>query len=237
MAIVFDEKNHRYTNTQTGENYISVTTLLGKYKPKFNVDEQAARFAAKEGLLVEDVKKHWEDLNRISTTRGTAIHAILETFLKTGEESKDHSILIDYFKSQLKEHSQYKVIAEERMYNDVHKVAGTADIIIENKDHFKIWDLKTNKKFRFTNSYKSDTFLLSPVDHLPNCEYSNYCLQLSMYAYMKEQLTGKKCVELKIIYLNSDPSASAEVKEYYLPYLKRDILEILEQQKINNYFE
>jgi hypothetical protein len=58
-----------------------------------------------------------------------------------------------------------------------------------------------------------------------------------MYAYMKEQLTGKKCVELKIIYLNSDPSASAEVKEYYLPYLKRDILEILEQQKINNYFE
>jgi hypothetical protein len=56
-----------------------------------------------------------------------------------------------------------------------------------------------------------------------------------MYAYMKEQLTGKKCVELKIIYFNNDPFE--QVKEYYLPYLKRDILEILEQQKINNYFE
>jgi hypothetical protein len=232
MAIVFDEKNHRYTNTQTGENYISVTTLLSNYKPKFDIESQAARFAAKEGLLVEDVKQYWADLNRISTTRGTAIHAILEEFLKTGEENKDYNILIDYFKGQLKEHSQFDIIAEERMYNDIHKIAGTADIIFENKDYFKIWDLKTNKKFRFTNYFKSDTFLLSPVDHLVNCEYSNYCLQLSMYAYMKEQLTGKKCIELKIVYFNSDPDAATnEVKEYYLPYLKSEILEILEQKK------
>lgn len=232
MPVVFDENNHTYTNTDTGENYISVTTLLGKYKPKFDVDAQAARYAAREGLLVEDVKQHWADLNRISTTRGTAIHAVLENFINTGEEDNDHKILIDYFKAQLKEHSRFDILAEERMYNDTHKLAGTADIIIENRDHFKIWDLKTNKKFRFTNNYKSDTFLLSPVDHLPNCEYSNYCLQLSMYAYMKEQLSGKKCVELKIIYYNSDPSASTDgVKEYYLPYLKKDILEILEQKK------
>jgi flagellar basal body-associated protein FliL len=49
---------------------------------------------------------------------------------------------------------------------------------------------------------------------------------------MKEQLTGKKCIELKIVYFNSDPDAATnEVKEYYLPYLKSEILEILEQKK------
>lgn len=233
MHISFDEKNHVYTNVNTEDNYISVTTLLSRFKPKFDVDAQAAIFAAKNNLLVEDVKQYWNDLNRISTTRGTAIHNILENYINTGSaESDEQKELIQYIKKQLQDHAEYKVTAEELMYNDLYQVAGTADIVLENDKFFKIWDLKTNKKFRFTNNFNKDTFLLSPVEHLPNCEYSNYSLQLSMYAFMKEQLTGKKCTELKIIYLKTNPLTQENtVEEYYLSYLKKDIQEILEQIK------
>ena len=34
--IVFDEKSHTYTNSETNKKYISVTTLLGKYKKAFD---------------------------------------------------------------------------------------------------------------------------------------------------------------------------------------------------------
>ncbi|MGA1046523.1 MAG: hypothetical protein ACO3UU_00785 [Minisyncoccia bacterium] len=233
MHISFDEKNHVYTNVNTEDNYISVTTLLSRFKPKFDVDAQAAIFAAKHNLLVEDVKQYWNDLNRISTTRGTAIHNILENYINTGSADTDEQKeLIQYIKKQLQDHAGYKVTAEELMYNDLYQVAGTADIVLENNKFFKIWDLKTNKKFRFTNNFNKDTFLLSPVEHLPNCEYSNYSLQLSMYAFMKEQLTGKKCTELKIIYLKTNTVTQENtVEEYYISYLKKDIQEILEQIK------
>lgn len=236
MPVIFDEKEHRYTNSVTGENYISVTTLLSKFKPKFDIDAQAARYAQREGLLVEDVKQYWKDLNRISTDRGTAIHAALESYLKENKYDASQRELLDYIKKQLRQHSEYNLISEEKMWNDEFKIAGTADIVLEETNFFKIWDLKTNKKFRFTNNFKSDTFLLEPVEHLTNCEYSNYCLQLSLYAFMKEQLTGKKCIELKIVYLKTDPLTNMSiVEEYFLPYLKTDILKILKNKQQNNF--
>lgn len=234
MPVVFDVENHIYTNPETSEAYISATTLLGQFKPKFDVDKQAAIFAKREGLSVEDVKSYWNDLNKISTTKGTLIHAALENFLKDGTKSEDHKILINYIREQLKNNHSYNLISEDMMYNDEYKLAGTADIVLEDDKFFKIWDLKTNKRIRFTNTFRTDTFLLKPVDHIVNCEYSNYALQLSLYAYMKEQLTGKKCIELKIIYLNPGKfNQSERVDDFYVSYLKSDILKILEHRKMN----
>lgn len=230
MPVVFDELNHKYTNPENGIDYISATTLLGKYKPKFDLDKNAANVARREGLTVEEVKTYWKDLNRISTTRGTAIHSILENYIKTRERGEEEKELVDYIERELKLNSEFEANAEERLYNDEYYIAGTADIILENNKFFKIWDLKTNKKFRFTNTFKEDVFLLDPVDHLVNCEYSNYALQLSLYAYMKEALTGKKCIELRILHLERQEPETI-VKEIYLPYLKSDIFKILEHKK------
>jgi hypothetical protein len=227
MPVVFNDKEHRYTNSRTGENYISVTTLLGQYKPKFDLDGQAANVARREGLLVEEVKAYWADLNRISTTRGTAIHKIMETYIESRVSTGEEQELISYIEDQLNKNKEYTIHSEQVLYNDHFRVAGMADIILEGKDTFKVWDLKTNKKFRFTNTFTTDKFLLSPVDHLVNCEYSNYALQLSLYAYMKEELSNKKCEELKIIYLKKNPDNTSIVEEFYMPYLKSDIQKIL----------
>jgi len=35
--IIFDEKKHKYINSETGKELISVTTLIGKYKQAFDV--------------------------------------------------------------------------------------------------------------------------------------------------------------------------------------------------------
>ena len=102
MPVVFDELNHKYTNPENGIDYISATTLLGKYKPKFDLDKNAANVARREGLTVEEVKTYWKDLNRISTTRGTAIHSILENYIKTRERVEEEKELVDYIERELK---------------------------------------------------------------------------------------------------------------------------------------
>ena len=51
--IYFNEGTHTYVNTENGRELISVTTLLGKYKPKFDKKENAARVAKRQGLDVD----------------------------------------------------------------------------------------------------------------------------------------------------------------------------------------
>jgi hypothetical protein len=226
MPIIFDEETHTYTNTETNENYISVTTLLGKYKPKFDSQLHAERVAKREGLPVDVVLEFWKDLNVISTDKGHEIHKILEEFIINGTPDKKHQSLLDYIGAQISNNGHFKVAAEQRFYNHENKIAGTADVLFENANYFKIWDLKTNKKIRFTNDFPDDKFLLEPVDHLVNCEYSAYALQLSLYAYMQEALTGKKCLELKIIFLNPKDDLY-NIEEIYVPYLKYEIEQII----------
>ena len=48
--IGFNEKEHTYTNIETGEKYISVTTLLSKFKPKFEGDYWATYKACKDAM-------------------------------------------------------------------------------------------------------------------------------------------------------------------------------------------
>jgi hypothetical protein len=78
-------------------------------------------------------------------------------------------------------------------------LAGTADLIVENDNIFYVMDFKTNKKFNFINKYNE--YFYEPIDYLPQCEFTTYTIQLSIYAYMYELLTGKKCGGLKIFYL------------------------------------
>lgn len=226
MEVSFNAENHTYTNN-LGENYISVTTLLGKYKPPFDKDKAAARVAAREGLTVEEILSYWADLNRIATERGTLMHKAVEDFILTREiENSDLEYLCRHIETQLIANSQFEVKGEELLYNHEYQIAGTADIILENDKYFKIWDLKTNKKINFTNNFNDGKFLFKPVDHLVNCEYTNYALQLSAYAFLKEQITGKKCVELKIIHSSSSLNLNKEINESPVPYLKTDIKNI-----------
>ena len=60
MRIKFDEKSHTYTHTETKEKFISVTTLLGKYKKPFDKEFHAKRVANREGVPIEMVLEMWE---------------------------------------------------------------------------------------------------------------------------------------------------------------------------------
>jgi ATP-dependent exoDNAse (exonuclease V) beta subunit len=220
--IVFNEEKHTYTNDKTDEQYISVTTLLGKYKTPFDKDKHSLRVAEREGVTQEMVLEMWQKENKRATDRGTKIHKLMENYVSFGEKSNDYDWLyksydkvISYSIERFK-----KIYSENLLHNDEYKIAGTADLIYDHGDYFTIGDFKTNKKFNYTSDFNEH--FKAPIDHLLYCEFNNYALQMSLYAYMYELNSGKKCKKIVVFYLRED-----KWQPIYCNYLKSDIKNIL----------
>lgn len=226
--IVFNEEKHTYTNSNTEEQYISVTTLLGKYKTPFDKDKHSLRVAEREGVTQEMVLEMWQKENKKATDRGTKIHKLMENYVSFGEKTEDYDWLyksydkvtsysVDKFK---------KIYSENLLHNDEFKIAGTADLIYDHGDYFTIGDFKTNKKFNYSSDFNEH--FKDPVSHLQYCEHNNYALQMSMYAYMYEKISGKRCKKIVAFYLKED-----KWQPIHCNYLKSDIQNILTHYRHN----
>tara|TARA_R110000824_G_scaffold231713_1_gene419592 strand:+ start:3165 stop:3848 length:684 start_codon:yes stop_codon:yes gene_type:complete len=222
VKIKFDEPTHTYTHIDTDKPFISVTTLLGKYKQPFDRHGHSKRVADREGVSQELVLEMWEAEKNRACSRGTNIHAVLEDYINIGEVEGDWGWLCkSYDKAVERSVDSFKtVLSENLLYNEEHSIAGTADLIYEHKNEFTIGDFKTNKRFRFSSPYSER--LKDPVSHLHNCEFNLYGLQLSLYAYLYEKMSGKRCRKCVIFYLNDDRFIS-----YHINYMKAEVEAIL----------
>ena len=225
MKIKFDEKAHTYTHIDTEKPFISVTTLIGKYKQPFDRDGHSKRVADREGVSQELVLEMWEQEKNRACTRGTNIHKVLEDYLNYGEAEGDWGWLCkSYDKAVERSIDSFKnVLCENLLYDEEYSVAGTADLIYEHKHEFTIGDFKTNKRFRFSSPYSER--LKDPVSHLHNCEFNLYGLQLSLYAYLYEKMSGKRCRKCVIFYLQDDRFLS-----YHINYMKAEVEALLQHQ-------
>lgn len=198
-------ETHTYINDKfPNMNYTSVTTVLGKYKEKFDEDYHAERVAARRGLTKAEVIAEWREINRLANEYGTALHEILERYLLApgrlySPRDEFEKVVINSFK-KICEEQGLKLLESNQLkpehimsieFTDKYGIAGTSDIIEDvNYDTFNVWDFKTNKKFEYENKYGE--YLHFPVNHLTHCQYNDYTLQLSIYGVMYERETGRK---------------------------------------------
>jgi ATP-dependent exoDNAse (exonuclease V) beta subunit len=227
MSVRFNEESHTYTHETLGE-FISVTTLLSKYKKPFNTHTHAQRVADREGVSKEMVIEMWEKEKNKACDKGSEIHKLLENYVMYGECADSYNWLYKAYNkvTSYSIDSYKKVLCENLLYNEQYKIAGTADLIYDHGDTFTIADYKTNKKFRFSSSF--DDYLLEPVSHLTNCEFNIYGLQMSLYAYLFETLTNKKCRKCVVFWLDGDV-----LRPYHISYMKQEILSILNHYKLS----
>lgn len=235
MEIVFDSENHSYINSVTKEPYISVTTLISKYKTPFDADAMSKKVAAKQGTTQDKILGLWANITKTAQDRGTNYHKIMENYIKSGVIESGYEVLVESFAKKTKDiiKSDPLVESEKLLYNHDYKIAGTADLIITTKNGFHILDFKTNKRFGFYNNY--NTFFIEPLEYLTQCEFTTYSLQLSIYAYLMEQLIGKPCLSLKVFYLREFDSVFWQ--EIHTPYMKDTVKKLLDYHKNNNKIE
>ena len=86
--LYFDEAPHRYTDTY-GNEYISVTTIIGNYSPKFDKDYWLHKKARELGITEKELAKRWQDITDEACTRGSHTHNGLEDGIKGSSMFKD----------------------------------------------------------------------------------------------------------------------------------------------------
>jgi hypothetical protein len=230
--IEFDPVGHTYTNTETGEQYISVTALIGKYEPEFDAPGIAARISKRDGIPVDMILETWETIKDNACKRGSMIHDMLENYIKHGDRAGGKlPWLFDEFDRLIKQEIWRvgKMHSEIVLWSHEHKVAGMSDVIIDQGDYFWVVDFKTNKEFGYESKYND--FFFEPLQHLNVCEFNAYCLQLSTYAYMYELKTGKRLKRLFVMYLRADKKSFDIIN---LNYMRSEVHSMLEHYKTIN---
>lgn len=222
--LVFDPVTHTYRHPETNEEYISATTLLGKFKKPFDVEAVSKKIAEKEGVSQSEIKEKWKKINNDSKVFGSNIHKIIEDYNTTKIVAEGYEDLIESYKNLNVVSDQDSILVEEKLHNHYYKLAGTSDIIrLENKGGFSVFDLKTNKKFNLYSPYSE--FFLKPLSHLTACEYTTYSLQLSLYAFMYQTMSGRRVNQLGIIYYDKELK---KFSFYPTPYLRNEVISMLD---------
>lgn len=234
--VYLDEVEHRYYDN-LGNEYMSFSKLFKYTQKPFDADGISKFVAKANGTSQEAVLQEWKG----KTENGTRIDNALELYAKTGQILDTDADIADLVKDVLKEYSKYhKCFEQVIVYSEEYKTAGAIDklfLFSNRKDSnfgisdFKafedVYDKKTGK-LKHTGEeslFVARGWMEPPFDYLPNTKYVKISFQLSYYATLFEELTGRKCKDLFIHLINPIDKTHKKIPVFYL---KREVEYMLE---------
>lgn len=87
IRLVFDEPQHKYTDT-LGNGYISTTTILHNYQPKFDKSYWLRKKSKELGISEKKLERQWDTIKDEACERGSNTHNGLEDGIKGGSQFK-----------------------------------------------------------------------------------------------------------------------------------------------------
>ena len=96
--LFFEEQAHKYTDT-LGNEYRSVTTLIGDYYNHFDADYWAHKKAREQGKSEKQIRAEWDRIKDEACERGTATHNGIEDAIKSVSKFKEAIRYLEEVKS------------------------------------------------------------------------------------------------------------------------------------------
>lgn len=201
FSITFDEAKHVYYDSFNPlETYVSATQFIHSFSQPFDKLSVSEYIAKRDGLTQGEVLRRWERKANIACEFGHKVHETVENFIKNKITLDDifylkfdlnpdmtsslRNVARTALNYVLKIQKNFDILGVEKIVFDKSShIAGTIDLLTQHKQtkDIYIFDWKTNDEIRMDNRYQN---MLFPVDHLPDCNYSHYSLQLSLYQYL-----------------------------------------------------
>lgn len=228
MVIHFNQDLHKYSNPKLNKDYISATTLLGRYKKPFLRNVVAKNYKRKhnDSRSVEEILKSWDKKRDTACDKGNKYH-----------HAKEIENLITAYKLPLQAKSTVVslptlanlpdgIYPEIIVYNHEYCVAGKPDLLIIRGNRIWIYDYKTNKHF-IRKKYRCYNNLLYPLQYIPETLFYVYGLQLNLYAWMIAQY-GYKVEGLKIIHkmFLDDETIPEECQHYLYSHTEEELKKV-----------
>lgn len=232
-TVKFVEDTHQYF-TKDGKELKSVTRLIKSISAPFDKEKisgyMAKSIVSKTGVSLESAKasllQEWEIKRKSAEVRGNWIHDNLESYLLTGKYDLKLNTVIEQLQPLFK--NNYRFYTEALIYSLAYGVAGQSDLVVQRnkgiQSVFDIFDYKTNesKGIQFDSISRKDgeikhynRYMLPPFDHIEDCNYYQYALQLSLYAYMCQETWNLKIGRLAILFVDND----LQLHIYPVPYM------------------
>lgn len=217
------------------EDFYSLKQIL--LKTKIWKNEYLETYDIDEKLFKEkrsEILQSYEDKKNVACERGTSIHEVQENlFYNQDAKIKKYvgggkfDIKKGYYKLDL-DRAVYPEFLISYDFDDYLKVAGQIDLIVKDGNEITIIDWKTNKKIDqesyFDRNTKKRQMMKFPLDNIQDCNFYHYTLQLSLYAYLLQNINPKfKIKKLVIIHFDHDGNET----EYQCEYLKEDVARML----------
>ena len=178
------------------------------------------------GMTKYQIKKLWRDNGKQASSAGTKMHQDIEDFYNNLNPKND-SIEFSYFMKFNDKYSNLNPYRTEWMvFDKEHKLAGSIDMLYENKDgSLQIYDWKRCKEISKTNAF-GKFGLTEPVQHLPDTNFWHYSLQLNTYKYIIEKNYGKKVTAMYLVCLHPE-NKNNSFQRIKVPNLQDEVKELL----------
>jgi len=199
---------------------------------KLNIDPEEFKEKTNEIL------KQWDETRDEACSHGSYLHEILETSFygnthfdlsKFGcpQVCGNYSCIKGNYHLDL-DNGIYPEFLMSYVTPEGIRIAGQADLIVKSGNDIDILDWKTNKEIKrrsfYNSSKKRNVMMKYPLNDIEDCNYNIYTLQLSLYAYMLQQLNPEFNIRsLKLVHITRDGKQTT----YDLEYRKNEIERML----------
>lgn len=253
QEVEYDDAQHKYYINDQGKliNYISATTIVSRFYEKFDTEAKCIYMADRYGQTPEYWRTKWRNDNTRSLDRGNRLHSDQERFLyqcgrTTISNDTRSNVLLprEHWVHVRQEQTNWEkpisslvdgCYPELKLWCHDWRIAGRADKptieTVQGIRYAHVEDYKTNKAVRkegFIDKYGKERMMLYPLEHLPDCEYTHYTLQLSIYQFMLEYFGYTPGLRRLIHFPH--PIEDLGIPDpviYELPYLKDEVLAML----------
>ena len=210
--ITFTESTHTYTIDGSSKGLISGTGFLHQFFGHFNAKQTIEKMMKSPnwpnskyyGMTADAIAKQWSESGKDASTKGTAMHLGIEQFMNGAynvilpevKESKEFQYFMNFWKDFGHDLEPYR--AEWSVFSEEHMLCGQIDMLFRRKSDgkFLIYDWKRSREIRTSNEYQKG---LAPLDHLDDCNYWHYSLQLNVYRWILENLYDMEIADMYLI--------------------------------------
>jgi ATP-dependent exoDNAse (exonuclease V) beta subunit len=203
MSIIFTEEDHSYksSNQDNSIDWISVTTLTSFFKEPFDAKKIAQKVSKRKnskwyGMTPKKIQEVWKKESERAMALGTFYHNQREDDLCSLASIERNGTTVPIFtpitkdkgvKISPKQKLDPGVYPEHMVYLKSAGICGQSDLVEVVAGKVSIIDYKTNKEIKMQSYVDWEGIsqkMQFPVNHLDDCNFNHYALQLSIYMYI-----------------------------------------------------